>query len=226
MATVQEFITDTLVLINVIDPGSGPSASESNHALSAANRLLANWSAAGVPVYTMSRDLFVLTGAASYTIGPAGTIATPRPLKIRTASVIAGTVVKKLEIVTADQFGNWADRSRSGKFGRILYYDAAYPLGTIWLMPVPAAASSLELFSVKPLSSFASLAATFDMPPGYEQALQYALAVAIAPSYHGAAKVSDGVTAGALEAKETIARLNADVLGAPGAHAEAVTTEA
>lgn len=223
MATVQDFITDTLVLINVVDAGGAPSASESNHALAALNRLIANWSAAGVPVYTVTRDVFTLTGAASVTIGTGGTINVVRPLKIRSAAIVSGTVERKMEIVTADQFHNWQDRSRAGRFARILYYDAAYPLGTIWMLPVPAVGGTLELFSIKPLASFASLSATFDMPPGYEQAIQYALAVAIAPSYHGAAQLSPGVTTGAAEAKDSIARLNADVLGA-GMPAEAITT--
>lgn len=209
--TVQEFLTDTLVLINVVDPGGSPSASETTHARLLANRILSSWSAAGVPVHTTSKDTVALTGATSYSRSGSN-----RPIKIRNASVVVGGKSKPVEIVTSDQWAAYPDRTGTGKFADILYCDYAYPAASVSLLPVPASGGSLELYCIKPLSELSlTLSDTLDLPPGYEQALQCALAVAVAPSYRGSAKLSDEILAGAKEAKEAIARLNAENLGIP-----------
>jgi len=209
--TVQDFATNTLVLIGSHDPGETPSSSDSTYVMNALNRLLASWSAMQFFVHKMTKDTFSLTGAASYTIGPAATINTARPLKIRAAAVVVGNVSQTLEIKTAEQWAALQDKTRAGKFAKCLYHDGGYPTGTIFLTPTPAAGGSLELYSVKALSGYSTLGDTFDLPPGYEQALQFAVGAAIAPSF--GRTLTPELAAGAQEAKQAIAKLNAEVLG-------------
>jgi len=205
--TVQTFIDSTLKLITVLDPGGSASTSESNDAFAVLNQLLANWSAANVPVFRMSRDTVAMSGAASYVLAS-------RPLKIQGAAVtLADGTSKDCEIVTADQWSKIADKTRAGKFAKFLYCDGAYPSATVYLTPRAATGGTLELYSIKELTAFASLGATIDLPPGYEHALRYALAYALAPEYGKA--ISPALEAGAAEAKGAIAKLNADVLGTP-----------
>jgi hypothetical protein len=218
MATVAEFLTDTLVLIGVHDPGETPASSDLDSAFRAFNRLIGSWSAAGLPIYKVTRDTHAMNGSASFTIGSGATINVARPLKIISASVNVSGAVEGVEIVTAEQWAAIADKSRAGLFAKALFYDGGYPTGTIWLTPTPATGGTLELYSVKALSTFSATSDSIDLPPGYEQALQAALAVVIAPGF--GRTVPQEIAATANEAKQSIASMNAATLGiAPPAQA-------
>ena len=206
MATVQQFVNSTLRLIGVLDSGETPSTSESNDAFDALNQLLANWSSAGVPIYRVTLDSIPLTGAASYTFSA-------RPVKLKSAHVTADNVSMPVQIVTSEIWSELKDRTLTGKFAQQLYYDGGYPTGTFYLWPNPGAGSTISIYSLKPLAAFGSLSATIDLPPGYEQALRFALAAALAPEY--GRPLPPEVTAGAAEAKTSIGALNAQVLGPP-----------
>lgn len=212
MATIQNFVDDTLILVGIADPGGSPSSSERTHAESALNRLLGSWSAGGVFVPKVTRDAYVLTGAASVTMGPTGTIAVARPLKIKSAAIVVSNVAHALEIATAEQWAQIRDRSRAGKWADFLYADYAFPDMTIYLTPTPASGGSLEIHSLKAMASVA-LADTVAWPVGYERALQFALAADIAMSY--GRSLSAEIQAGAKMAMDNIAGLNASVLGMP-----------
>jgi hypothetical protein len=199
-------INSTLRLIGVLDSGETPSTTESNDALASLNQLLSNWSAAGVPIYRVTLDSIPLTGAASYTFSA-------RPAKIKSAHVTADNVSMPVQIVTSEIWSELKDRTLTGKFAQQLFYDGGYPTGTFYLWPNPGAGSTLSVYSLKPLTAFASLSATIDLPPGYEQALRFALASTLAPEY--GRPLTPELTAGAAEAKTAIATLNAQVLGPP-----------
>lgn len=216
MSTVQTLINSSLRLIGVLDAGESPSTSESNDAFEALNQLLANWSAANVPVFATTRTTVAMSGAASYALAT-------RPLKIKAAAVTNGGVSRDVEMVTAEQWVGLPDKSRAGLFAKFGWIDGSYPTATLYLLPKPATGSTLELYTVQPLTAFASLAATIDLPPGYEQALRFALAYALAPEY--GAPITQGLADGASEAKAAIAKLNAEVLGSQ-APAEAPQTAA
>jgi hypothetical protein len=206
-------VNQTLRLIGVLDSGETPSTTESNDALDALNQLITSWSAAGVPIYAVAKDTLALTGAPSYTIGTGGNITTARPVKLKSAQVVNGGVSMPIEIVTAEVWVQIKDRTMTGKFAQQLYYDGAYPLGTLALWPSPVTGSSLELYSLKPLAGFAALGDTINLPPGYEHALKYNLAAVLAPDYGRA--LAPEVNAEATVAKAAIASLNAQVLGPP-----------
>lgn len=211
MATVQNLVDSAFRLLGVIDAGGSPSASESTDAFNALNQLLANWSAADVPVHSTVRDAFTLTGAASYTIGSGATINVARPLKIKAATVVVSNAVSPLKPIGPAEWAAITDRTRAGKFAERFYYDGGYPTGTIYLHPTPASGGTLELFSLKPLTAFSALSDTINMAPGYEHAMRFALAEALAPEYGVA--ITEAVAKGAAEAKGAIAKLNAEVLG-------------
>ena len=46
----QEFVNSTLRMIGILDSGESPTSTESTNAMVALNQLLANWSAAGIPI--------------------------------------------------------------------------------------------------------------------------------------------------------------------------------
>jgi hypothetical protein len=202
--TVQDFISSALRLIQVLDSGEQPSSTESDDALATLNQLLASWSSATVPVYQISRDTIALTGAPQYTLAS-------RPLRIRGAACVAGGISKDVTPVTAEEWATLRDKTRSSQFAQSYFYDGGWPDGIIRLWPIPLTGGTLELYTIKPLTAFASLSATVSLPPGYEQALRFALAEALAPEYGSV--LSPELAKGAAEAKSAIASLNAAVIG-------------
>jgi len=211
MATTQDLINSALRLIRVLDSGETPTATESNDALTALNQMISNWSAAGVPIYQESKDTITLTGAANYPL-------VTRPIKITSAQVSFAGISFPVGIVTSQQWTQPKDRTATSKFAKELYWDGGYPNGMVWLWPLVAAGSMLEVFSLKPLAQFASLGDTINLPAGYEQALRFGLAGVLAPEYGTA--LPPEYQQVAAEAKQSIASMNASVIGqAPPASA-------
>ena len=200
---VQDFINSTLRLIRVLDSGETPTATESADALVALNQLIGSWSAAGVPIFAETHEQITLTGAAYYPLAS-------RPVKLTAAHVNYSGIFFPVAIVTSQQWTLPKDRSATSHFAKELYYDGGFPSGSIYLWPSPGSGSTLELFSLKPLAQFASLSDTINLPPGYEQALRFALAGVLAPEYGSA--LAPEVAASAAAAQSAIAAMNAATL--------------
>ena len=80
------------------------------------------------------------------------------------------------------QYSGLSDKT-TGSIPEIFYYDGNYPTATIFLYPVPSSVNTITLYSKKALTQFASLDSTLILPPEYETALVYNLAVWVAPEY-------------------------------------------
>jgi hypothetical protein len=153
-----------------------------------------------------------LTGAASYTIGTGGTVATTRPIIITSAATLSTTSISlPVEIVTSEV---WAQRvldaAETGSFVELLFPDYGMPLITRRVWPSPST-GSLILYSLKPLTGIATLATTVVLPPGYEQALIQNLAVKIAPEFNKQAPPT--LLADAERSRNAIAKTNAQLMG-------------
>ena len=203
MPSVQDFINSTLRLIRVLDSGESPTATESNDALVALNQLISSWSAAGVPVYQESIDTIPLTGASVYQLPS-------RPVKITAAHVSYAGINFPAAVVNSQQWTQPKDRTATSKFIKEVYYDGAFPIPNIHVWPIPTTGSTLGVFSLKPLAPFASLGDTINLPPGYEQALRFALASVLAPEYGSA--LPPEVTANAAAAQAAVTAMNTAAL--------------
>lgn len=201
--TIQEFINSTLRLIRVLDSGEVPTATESNDALVALNQLIGSWSAAGVPIYQESKDTIALSGASIYPLSF-------RPVKINAVHVSNGGVTFPAAIVPSQQWVLPKDRTATSKFAKEVYYDGTFPNGNIYVWPNVTSGSTMEIFSLKPLAQFASLSDTINLPPGYEQALRFALAGVLAPEYGSA--LPPELAGNAQAAQAAIATMNANVI--------------
>lgn len=202
--TVQELINAALRTIGVLASGESPSTEESDDSLLALNQLVSSWSAQELPLYQLVKATVTMTGAASYALAT-------RPIRIKSAGVItAAGLQKDVAIVSAEQWAGIVDKSRTGAFADALWYDGGFPTGTVHLTPKPAA-GTLELFTYNALTAFDALGDTVTLPPGYERALIFSLALDLAPQFGRA--VDPTVAAVAAEAMGAITRTNARVLG-------------
>jgi hypothetical protein len=209
--TVQQLVNAALRTLGVIASGESPSTEESNDGLTALNGIIESWSALGMPIYQVTRETFSLTGAASYTIGTGQTWNTTRPQRIKSAAVVQSSVEQSVRVVSAEEWAGIVDQGRTGKFADVLYWDSAYPIGTMYLWPAPTTGGSLLLYSYKPLATFAALTDSVTLPPGYERALRFALAADLASEY--GRTLTPESAAAAAESKAAITNLNQIVLG-------------
>ena len=64
-----------------------------------------------------------------------------------------------------------------------LFYKPEYPLGKVILYPPPLSGLTLYLYSAKPFTAFVELNESVSFPPGYQEAIEFNLAVRIAPDF-------------------------------------------
>ena len=160
-----------------------PQSNEAQSGLKMLNRILGLWSNGAMLQFERVTESFNLSsGTNSYTIGSGGDFNTVRPTKIVEAHIRQGTIDYPLELVTDSIFQSVQNKT-TGSLPEMLNYTNEYPLATINLYPTPTSGYSLFITSEKPLIEFANTSATVDLPPGWEDALTYALALRLARIY-------------------------------------------
>jgi hypothetical protein len=128
------------------------------------------------------------TGAQSYTIGPAADFACAiRPARVESAFARqiqpSLQVDFPLKIISAREDYNLISLKTLTSFPDLLFYDTAWPVGTLYFWPLPTNQYSLHVTVRDVLGSFASLDTEIDLPPEYAEALHYNLAVRLGPGY-------------------------------------------
>lgn len=205
--TGRELITGALRLIGAIASGETASADEATDALSALNGMLDSWSLEKLILYARTEEVFTLVGAQqTYTIGSTGDFNTTRPLSIEEARIRVSNVDYPVEIIGLEKWSAIANKTLTSTYPIMLYPEFTNPLATLKFWPIPDAANSVVLWSWKTLTQIATLNTTIALPPGYERALRYNLAIELAPEY--GKSVSAEVASSALESKSNIKRIN------------------
>lgn len=176
--TIQELVTDALEELGVVSPGDEPAPEDSQTALKRLNRLLDNWNADRRAVYANQFSTHTLTPALQpHTIGTSSPTfsVTQRPVSIERANLVISDVRYGLNLRNAEWWAGLSDYTLTGEIPTDLYYEPAWPNGQLYLWPVPTTAHTLELLTRVLLASV-TLATTFALPPGYQDALTLTLA--------------------------------------------------
>jgi hypothetical protein len=216
--TVLDIVNRALRLLGVAATGESADSPEAKDALTALNMMLDQWNNERLMIYAWTNETFDLTaGIGTYSIGDGGTFDTDRPVKIEKAfirftpsSLLAYDF--NLEIISNEKYQDIFMKAIQVTYPLYLCYNPTYPLGDIKLWPVPNATCKLSISSTKQIVNFTSLANTVSLPPGYESALAYNLAVEIMPEYGnvGAAE-AQLIIAKATETKENLMATNLDI---------------
>lgn len=212
MGTVLEAITDAMTMIGALGVGETASTEDAALGLRTLNRMLNSWQAERIGILGLSLATYSLTGAVSYTFGPGKTWnATPRPAKIKSATcVTAAGIVKPIQIVDAQGWQAIPDRTRTGLLVEALWWDGGVPDGNIYVSPKPSA-GSVELITYNPITDYATTAASLVLAAGFDRPLIYCLAADLAPAF--GKEISQSILGLAMQAKQTISALNAEILG-------------
>jgi hypothetical protein len=182
MVTARRIVKKALQKNGVLTMGEEPSAEMANDGLDALNAMLSSWSNDSMLIYARVRETFPLSAnVGTYTIGPAKTFDTIRPMFIVDAFVRQNTVDYDMSVVPDEVYDGIIVKTQNG-IPDLLNYSNEYPTANIRLWPVPSTAYILSITSEKELSQF-TLDDEVDLPPGWELALIYNLAILIAPEY-------------------------------------------
>jgi hypothetical protein len=206
MTTARDIIKSALRKIAVLGTGSSLDATEANDALGTLNSMLASWSVEGNMVYAETKETFPLTSAASYTMGSGGDFNTTRPNKIVTAYTTLGATDYPLTMYDDASYASIADKTTAQGIPQILYNDGNFPLITIRLWPIPSGTTSITIYSEKPLMAFDTLDTAYAMPAEYQMALEFNLAMLLAPEYEREA--SSTVARTAIKSKRSVSVQN------------------
>ena len=179
MATSQTIIDRAARLVGGVSSGESCTADESADGLIALNAMLESWQIDKLDVYAFVDTAYSLVAAtSSYTVGPAGNFAlTPRPYKIEECFVRYAGIDSPVELLTAEQWFALTSKTDTATYPDRAYYEPTLPTGTLKVYPVPNAVSSLHIVTWQVVSSLAALSTSIALPPGYERAMAYNLAI-------------------------------------------------
>jgi hypothetical protein len=188
--TVYELIKSTLRLLRVAASGSEPQAADVEDAFDVLNLMVDSFNAEGLMMFDRNTQSFNLVpGQLSYNIGPSAEWNTVRPIKIiestiRFAASSPGTPVDyPMGIISSFDYNNIATKYTQSTLPRYIYYEPSYPIGKIYVWPVPSQATPIQLVMYVPLLALSSLSSTVALPPAYADMLRYQLAIKLAPEY-------------------------------------------
>jgi hypothetical protein len=182
MSTVKQLITSTIKLLGLVGPGQNPPAYMLVDILEAMNMMLESWSSGPQSLYVVTRDELTMSALqTSYTIGTGGDFAVARPQKIFPSFLTIDETDYPLKTISRDQYDRITIKSEPGIPGKV-YYEPTYPLGTLYFYSAPREAYAFTLISLKPFATY-ELNDDVELPPGYERAIKYNLALEVAPNY-------------------------------------------
>lgn len=209
MTTALDIIKRSLRLLGVYALGKEPDPGESTDAWSVLNALLAEFGN-GALVYAKTLDVIALVAnQTSVTVGPSGATVTTRPVRVLPESyVVLSGVSYPLDVLTLEQYNAIGVKATSG-IPQGIWVQPDMPNITVTPYPIPSQAMTLNLWSDKALASFPALTTSVSLPPGYENALPYLLAMEIAPEYEVEPSVT--VQKAAARARRVLKRTNLQV---------------
>lgn len=233
--TVGDICSAALSEAQVVGFGQNALQGQINDAWSRLQLMLQEWARKRWLVYHLVTLGFTSTGALTYSVGPGGNFDTgaqsSRPDKIEMAFLRQlvlsqpNQIDYPLELLQSMEDYNRIALKQLQSFPSVAFYDPSFPLGTLYVWPVPQANIYAPHITIKAQlpTVFASLTVEFSLPFEYYSAMLYNLAVRLRSRYGipsfpgdtlpGLAKNSLNVLRGANTA---IARLTTGDLNQPG----------
>jgi hypothetical protein len=202
-----------------------------NNALNDINGILYQWNRKRWMVWDLNDfSTQTISGQTSYTIGNGGNINVPRPAQIKAAYVRLLTYPSSnsgycdFPLKVTESYEDYAKISfkKLQSFPTTLFYQAGYPLGTLYLWPVPIQLFELHVVLTNSVSIPVNLNDSVQMPPEYQDALYWNTAMRISSSY--GIPVPPDVYRQAMSSLQTIRKNNTAIpkLQMPGEYASGI----
>lgn len=174
------------------------------------NSMLDAWSINRIFVYQVKQENFTWPGSTtSRTIGSEGNFNTTRPFKLEEGTFFRDSNNNDFRVsVTTDRsvYDDISLKNTTSTYPELLFYYTEFPLGILFVYPVPSTALTLFLNSWKKLQSFAALTDVLSLPPGYQYAIENNLAIELESVFR--MPVPDSVKVNAGTSKGYLASIN------------------
>jgi hypothetical protein len=213
--TARDLIQHALQELGALATSEAVSNADAQASLIRLNSLLDAWQTERLTIYNLDRTAYTLVASqASYTIGPtvgADWTCAVRPTFISHAGLLyagsAPNVEIPMKMLTDDEYAAIRIKSVESTIPTWLYYNPTYPLGTVYLYPVPSdATAQMILYIPVPLTGGLTLDSVLTLPPAYEEAIRYNLAIRLGPMFGRPIDATVGMMA--VESKATMKRSN------------------
>lgn len=206
MATANDIITRALRLTGSLGVGEALEASEAADGLTALNSMVSSWALEKLMLFKFDTVSYAPT-TESFTIGPTGDLVTARPVAILSAYRRNDDLDWPVDVIERVQYESIIQKNLESLL-QVIYYKPDYPNGRVFCWPVTNS-DTLYLSVQQELSSFPTLTTELNLPPGYQEALTFNLAVLMAPEY--SAEASPTVVRRAMNSKRLIKTVNNEV---------------
>jgi hypothetical protein len=184
MTTWSQIIALCLRDAGVAGMGQTPNGQMMADAVARANFMIDEWREDEFVIYRLDDLSFVMTGAQSYTVGPGANFnIAVRPELIdaaylRQTSLGGQNVDYPLEVLNSRvDYSRIALKSLTGAPSDLIWYDNAYPVGTVYPWPVPGSTVTYELHLLirALLDRIDDITATILLPPRYSNVIYWNL---------------------------------------------------
>ena len=185
MSTGASLALDVLRELDVVGGTEVADAADTSYVLGKLNRVLDSWAATWEAAYTDTVTAHVLTPSLNpHLIGPTGTwVVTQRPVSIEAINLVIGTARYALSPLDLDEWMGISSPEWTATEPTHFNYRASFPLGQLYLWPIPTSAYTVEI-QTRGLLTQLALATTVYLPPGYHDALVLTGAEACARHFH------------------------------------------
>lgn len=202
-STAGQIILRAYQMIGYYGASETMTAADSSLGLDQLNKMLDSWSNEDLACFAILEQSFPLVvGKNSYKIGPSvsADVNATRPIRLiegSGAAYLQDTNANnyRVDVVTREQWNQIANRgtTTTSNIPDTLFYDPQMPLAVINIWPTPTIAYTLFFDSFLQLADMGSLTTVFNLPPGYELAIQSSLAILLAPFCKNATVSTDVV---------------------------------
>ena len=216
--SARQIGTAALLMIGVASAEQPMSAFAAENALGALNSMLDSWSTEKLLTYSRPKiPLVLVPGRASYTWGvatPACDIPREPPVKLELALLTVEDTAPGLEweLAILDQYQYQAGitiKQLTSSQPTAVYLDPTQPVATLHVWPLPDLPYALQLLPWMAHSPYGGWDDVLEWPAGYQRALQFNLALELAPQY--GVEPSPMILRTADESKRALFVINAEV---------------
>ena len=186
--TPRDIVNLALKTANVVGVGQSSLPEDINDCFNMLNMMIAQWQRRRYMVYNLKTVSLQATGATSYTIGLGQQFNTERPAKIESAffRMQSGSplpVDYPLQVLRAKEDYDRISIKTLNAFPEYVFYDSAFPVGNVYVWPVPNNQYQIFLTVMTQLQSFQNLSEVIVMPNEYLDAMHWNLADRITAMY-------------------------------------------
>ena len=190
MTTPLDIINLAMKACGAIGVGQTPNAEDTNDSFRLLNMMISQWNRKRPVIYHLVDLAFTGTGAVSYTVGPGGNFNVaqrPERLEFCYYRLLTQTPPNQVDysldiIESREDYSSIALKQLAGP-PQIAFLDTSYPLGNLYIWPLPSNQYQIHIVVKAALSRFVTIQEDIVLPPEYEEAILYNLAYRLALNF-------------------------------------------